>query len=378
MRIAYLSSMSGYYGGEICLHSLATGMAGRGHEVSCVVRTRSQLCHHLTAAGLEVKPLPLVDWFEPWSVTRLGRWLRRRRIDILHTHLPRDYFIAAMASLGTQVRNVGSRHQLHPISHSLLKRPFLQRFAAMITVSDAVKRGFVSSSLLAEDRVVTIHNGIDVSAAGEIRRRVGPLRRRAGASADDPVIGFVGRLCPSKGLETLLQATARLVPRWPRLKVFVLGDEDGDRTYRRHLQQLARNLRLDGHLVFFGYVEDAASRSAEFDVQVVCSLAEPFGLVTLEAMAQARPVVATATGGSPEIVRDGVEGFLVRPGDADTLARRLDCLLDSPGLRREMGQHGLRRVRACFSRQTMLDRTEALYRDILGAVDRPAVAAAEA
>jgi glycosyltransferase involved in cell wall biosynthesis len=175
----------------------------------------------------------------------------------------------------------------------------------------------------------------------------------------------VGRLCPSKGLETLLRSIALLAPRWPELKVFVLGDEVGGRRYRQQLERLAVNLGLADTVLFFGYVDDAASLSAEFDVQVICSTAEPFGLVTLEAMAQSRPVVATATGGSPELVRDGVEGFLVRPDDADTLARRLDCLLDSPGLRREMGQRGRRRVYENFTRRNMLDRTEELYREIM-------------
>ena len=357
--------MSGYYGGEICLQSLATGMAERGHRVSCVVRGGSELHRRLSAAGLDVLNLPLVDWFEPWSVSQLGRWLRRQQVQILHTHLPRDYFIAATATLGSGIRNVGTRHQLHPISHSLFKRPFMRRFSAMIAVSDAVRRGLVASSLLADERLVTIHNGIDVTEPVLLPPAAGSLRARAGVSASTPVVGFVGKLCPSKGLETLLQAVAGLRRRWPGLRLFVLGDEPGGGRYRGHLEALTRRLELAETAVYFGYVPDAAACAGEFDVQVVCSLAEPFGLVTVEAMAQSRPVVVTATGGSPEIVRDGVEGFLVRPGDADTLARRLDCLLDSPGLRREMGRRGRRRVRRKFTRQAMLDRTEALYADVL-------------
>ena len=90
MRIAQLSSMTGYYGGEVHLAALATGLRARGHEVSAVVRPGSALAERLAAAGIAVVTLPLVDWYEPLGTARLGAWLRRQRIEILHTHTPRD------------------------------------------------------------------------------------------------------------------------------------------------------------------------------------------------------------------------------------------------------------------------------------------------
>jgi len=363
MRIAHLSSMTGFYGGEVCLLNLAAGMQGRGHSVSCVVRPDSRLRRELQARGVEVLPLPLVDWFEPVSVSRLRRWLLRRDIQILHTHLPRDYFIAAAATLGTGVLNVGSRHQLHRISLPVLKRPFMSRFSAMIAVSQAVRRGLVESGVMDPDRVVTIPNGIEWAG---IDRACIDLRESANVSPEAPVVGFVGRLCPGKGVETLLEAATLLQPRWPDFRLFILGDGPGVNDYVNSLQRLAARLGLGPNVHFFGYVDHAAAACAAFDVQVVCSQAEPFGLVTVEAMAQGVPVAVTNSGGSPEIVRDGVEGFLVEPGDADALARRLDCLLDSPGLRREMGRRGRERVRRRFTLDHMLDATEVLYMKVLG------------
>ena len=363
MRIAHLSSMNGFYGGEVCLLNLAVGLQGRGHSVSCVVRPDSRLRRELRARQVEVFSLPLVDWFEPVSVARLRRWLIRRDIQILHTHLPRDYFIAAAATLGTGVLNVGSRHQLHRISLPVLKRPFLSRFSAMIAVSRAVRRGLVASEVMDSDRIVAIPNGIELAG---IDRPGIDLRESASVGPDVPVVGFVGRLCPGKGVETLLEAAALLRPRWPDFRLFILGDGPGVNNYVNSLQQLAARLGLGPNVRFFGYVDHAAAACAAFDVQVVCSQAEPFGLVTVEAMAQGLPVAVTNSGGSPEIVRDGVEGFLVEPGNADALARRLDCLLDSPGLRREMGRRGRERVLRRFTLDHMLDATEALYMKVLG------------
>ncbi len=363
MRIAHLSSMTGFYGGEVCLLNLAAGMLGRGHTVACVVRPESRLRRELTARGVDVLPLPLLDWYEPWSVSRLRRWLIHEDIQILHTHLPRDYFIGAAATLGTEVRNVGSRHQLHHISMPALKRPFMSRFSAMIAVSGAVRQGVVISGVMDSDKVVTVPNGIPLEVDLQAAQS---LRDTAKVGADTPVVGYVGRLSPGKGLEMLLEATALLVRRWPDLRLFILGDGPGVNGYVKGLEKMTARLGLGRNVRFFGYVDGAATACAAFDAQVVCSRAEPFGLVTVEAMAQGRPVVVTDSGGSPEIVRDGIEGFLVAPDDAATLARRLDCLLDSPGLRREMGRRGRERVRRRFTLDHMLDATEALYMKVLG------------
>lgn len=376
MNIAYLSTMTGYYGGEVHLAGLAAGMRERGHQVLCVVRPDSQLLRRLPGLGLSVQALPLLHWYDPVMMSRLGRLLRKRGIEILHTHVPRDYYTAAVASLGTEVVNVGTRHQLYPIGLPVLKRPFLGRFEVMIAVSQAVRGGLIGSLAMDNDRVVTVPNGIALPAAAVLDDPVaGPLRLACGAAAQDPVVGFVGQLCPSKGLETLITACARLSGNWPRLKLCVIGEGDENGQYLARLKGLAADLGVSGAVHFLGYRPDAAQAAREFNVQVISSLAEPFGLVTLEAMAQSRPVVVTNTGGSPEIVRDGVEGFLVRPGDDAQLAGRLDVLLDSPGLCREMGRRGSRRVAREFSLDLMVDRTEEVYRQALGKSDRRPVRA---
>ena len=367
MRIAYLSTMAGFYGGEVHLADLAAGMRDRGHDVVCIVRPGSQLDVRLRRRGLPVVAMPLLHWYEPWGMARLGRFLRERGIQVLHSHVPRDYYMAAVATAGSGIANVGTRHQLFAIGLPFLKRPFLGRFQALIAVSEAVRKSLVASHVLDPDRIITIPNGIP-----PVRTRpagspwAGHLHLACGAAATDPLIGFVGRICPTKGLETLLRAAALLRDDWPRLKLCIIGQEDGATGYLDHLQSLVEDLRLEGRVHFLGYREDARTAAGEFAVQVVCSRAEPFGLVTLEAMAQGRPVVVTDTGGSPEIVRDGVEGFLVRPDDPGQLARRLDVLLDSPGLSLEMGARGRRRVARHFGLEQMLVRTEQVYRQVAG------------
>ena len=102
VRIVQLSTMREFYGGEVCLANLARGLIARGHEVTCVVRPDAQLARELRGWRRRSRELPLVDWYEPVSVARLGAWLRRERVDIVHTHTPRDWFIAAAATVGAR------------------------------------------------------------------------------------------------------------------------------------------------------------------------------------------------------------------------------------------------------------------------------------
>ena len=150
-------------------------------------------------------------------------------------------------------------------------------------------------------------------------------------------------------------------------RVFLLGDDPRPGgAYGAELRRLAGEPGLAGRVHFFGWVEDAEAAAADFDVQVVCSRAEPFGLATLEGMARGRAAVATtAAGGSPEIIRDGVDGLLVPPDDPEALARSLDRLLGDPALRRRLGAAARRRAAADFSLAAMLDRVEAVYERVL-------------
>lgn len=368
VRIVQLSTMRDYYGGEVCLANLARGLAERGHEVACVVRPDSRLAAVLREAGVRTRELPLVDWYEPVSTGALAAWLRQERVDVVHAHNPRDWFIAAAATVGGPARNVGTRHLLRPVAHAFLKRSFLRRLGALIAVSDAVRREVTDARLVAPERVVTVPNGVALPAEGEAAREAARLRAALGVAPGQLLVGCVARLTPEKGIEDLLRAVALLRGRWPDLAVAVLGDGPPGSRHPAELRRLALQLGLGGVVRFPGYLPGAGRCCGAFDVQVVCSRAEPCGLATLEAMAQGRPVVATASGGSPELVRDGREGFLVPPGDPGRLASRLDCLLDSPGLRREMGRRGRRRVEARFGLAGMVERTESVYRQVLEAV----------
>lgn len=379
MRISLLSTMKGYYGGEVHLAHLAAGLLNRGHEVTCLVHTGGLLQEKLRANGVPTMGVDITQWFQARPLARLRNHLQGSGAQILHSHNPRDYFIAAAAGWGLGVANIGTRHHLRPMAQPRLKRPFLSKFRRLIAVSEAVQMKLLEDGLFPEDKIVCIPNGTPLVPTQHTGRpSVGRLRLACGATMDDPVIGVVGRLGPEKGLETVIRAMARMVAHWPRLKLCLVGDEAGQQVHRQELEALVRGYGLEGTVYFVGYQPDAQHVARQFNALVVSSRAEPFGLVTIEAMAQGCPVVVTNTGGSPEIVRDGVEGFLFSPGDDQQLAKRLEILLESPGLNRQMGTAGRLRVQESFNLDLMVMRTEEVYRqalcapkNLLGNLDLP-------
>ena len=171
---------------------------------------------------------------------------------------------------------------------------------------------------------------------------------------------FCGRIVPEKGLALLLRALARLDVSW---RLIVAGDGFAS----RHAKRLADRLGLADRVTFRGWADRQTLRAlyAEATVVVVPSLwPEPFGIVGIEAMAHARPVVAFAVGGIPEWMEDGVTGFLVRPYDLDALADRLRACLESPALARALGERGRARVEAQFSASQHLEGLIAIYQDL--------------
>ena len=220
-------------------------------------------------------------------------------------------------------------------------------------------------------RIVVIPNGIDLSPFDA--PAVPSVRGELGIPADATVVSMVSRLNPTKGVEHLLDAIAQIAPRYPKLRLLVVGEglvaRDGvvmqDREYLDSLVQRTRMLGLSDRVVFTGYRADVAAILAETNVFALPSLSEGLSNVVLEAMAARRPVIATRVGGTPEIVRDGETGILVPPVDSRAIAAALSQLLDNREQAIAMGLAGRRAVEDKYSVARMVQATEQVYAELL-------------
>ncbi|MCS7261174.1 MAG: glycosyltransferase family 4 protein, partial [Anaerolineae bacterium] len=181
------------------------------------------------------------------------------------------------------------------------------------------------------------------------------------------LIGTVGRVQPWKGHHIFLQVAQRVSQQLSGVRFVIVGGRvfAADADYEQRLRNLARELGIESYVFFAGHQADVAPWLAAMDIFVHCSAAEPFGLVLVEAMAAARPVVAFADGGVPEIVLDGETGILIAPGDVPHMAEAVAKLAVDRDLAQRMGTAGRKRAETVFSATRYVRQIEDVYEEIL-------------
>ncbi len=285
--------------------------------------------------------LPLFLFSLYWSARRLAH-----ESDVLHAHwIPSGLIALATRPFGGRPPVVVS---VWGSDVALLRAPFLgrlvrvllRRVAAVIAVSETMKRELVGLGLRPERVVVVLSAATDLPRPQVDREQ---LRRQLGLPAGRPVVLYLGRLSPEKGPHLLLDAARRVVEAVPEVQFALVGDGN----LRPTLEATVDAQGLRGHVLFAGLVphHEVGAWLAAADVLVLPSLSEGLPHTVMEAMAFSLPVVATAVGGVPEIVHDGVSGYVVPPAQSVPLADRLVDLLRDPERRRRFGEAGADRFR---------------------------------
>jgi len=230
----------------------------------------------------------------------------------------------------------------------------------VIAVARRVRDFAVKSIGVPSEKLVVIYNSVEIS---EYQGGVDVARIREELEIDPAhtVVGTVSRLDEAKGIRYFLQAVPEVLIRNSEVSFLIVGAG----SQRRELERLARDLDIESRVIFAGYRPDVVKMLAIMDVFVLPSLYEGFPNAVLEAMAIAKPVVATRVGGTPEAVEDGVTGLLVPPRDPKALAEAIIALLQDRERAEAMGQAGRERVERYFSAERMVQETEALYEELI-------------
>jgi glycosyltransferase involved in cell wall biosynthesis len=364
LRILHISSARALGGGERHLADLARGLVSRGHDVFVALARESPLCAEL-AGVLPVEnifTLPLRNALDAASAHRLARFVRERRIEIVHAHVARDYTLAAFAAWRSPAaRLVVTRHVLFPLSR--LHRLTLGRAARVIAVSEAVARALRAQRLVAADKISVIHNGIDFARLDAAAGDTGEMRRSLMSGDVSFVVGTVGELSRVKGQEDLVRAAATVNRALAGRVGFVLVGEDASRAgeTRARLESLIAELDLSERIRLLGRRADVARILHALDLFVSASHTEAFGIAIVEALASGVPVVATETEGAREIIGAGAGGRLVPVGDAEALAASIVALLGDASERARLSDDGRASARERFSLTRMIDATERVY-----------------
>jgi glycosyltransferase involved in cell wall biosynthesis len=229
-------------------------------------------------------------------------------------------------------------------------------------VSRQIQQSLEAGGVLPE-RLQVLYSGVDLSCIPD-QPDGHEVRRRFGIAGGALVLGTVANLFARKGYEVMLQALPRILKSSPEVHYLIVGS--GDAAYEARLRALVRDLGLENHVHFSGFQESVSPWLAAMDVYVHPALMEGFGIAVLEAMAMRKPVVATTTGGLPEIVQGGETGLLVPPGDPDALAKVVLLLLRDSARRLALGEAGRVRVATHFTMDAMMSRLTSGYGTLLG------------
>jgi glycosyltransferase involved in cell wall biosynthesis len=378
-RILYVHNSADLYGASRSLLRLLQGSDRARVEPMVILPEDGPLKRGIEDLGVKVlidPSLAIISRYSSWltvmfyrfpvSMWRLVGLIRKQKIDLVHTNT------GVILSSGLAAKFAGAPHVWHMRESFREGRPWLwEIYSAYIRmVSDKIVAVSNATAAQFSDRskVVVIHNGfsLDEFAVGSNVRS--EFRQQFNIAEKDLVTGCVGRIkWGRKGQEHLIQAAHLLKGRGVISKFVVVGSPfPGNEIHLERLKQLARDLNVEGQIIFTGELTDAKPGYASMDIFVLPSAyPEPFGGVVMEAMSMGLPVIATNFGGSLDQVVEGVTGFLVPPADPPALAAQIERLARDPELRRKMGAAGRERIVENFSLSDMVKKINNVYASVL-------------
>ena len=359
MNIVHLQKVAGISGSEAHLLSLLPQLKERGWDVRFLMLHEQEpgawdFARELRERGIPLDAIPLAADVDPVAFLRIAGYLARTQPRILHTHLVHAdvYGQLTGALTGVPIR-VSTKHGFNEFREN---RGFAlgdRAIASLAHTHIAISRGLAQYLEEVE--------GFDSSSFEIVHYGIQPDGQPVPYADDVPRLLCVGRLIPIKGHIVLLRAFAQARLRLPSLRLDIAGRGPLEPA----LRALAKELGIEDAVRFRGHVSPVQRAIEDAAVVVVPSMGEGFGMVALEAMERARPVIAAEIGGLGELVEDGVTGSLVPAGEAEPLADAIVRLGSDLGLAAELGRAGRTRALEQFLQERCTDRTEALYRKAL-------------
>lgn len=372
IKVLLVESGRAVGGTERVLWELATRLPASRFEVRVWLspaRGVDELAGALESAGVPVDRVAEVDSRWDWK-GMLDTWSRLRKLKpaLLHVHHvwpAADRYLTLLARAAGVPHVVVTEHitgEAHSGGQKALKRDELQRADAVTAVTGAIVETLVRDYGIQRSRVRVVPNGADLpdeEAEEPVAKR---WRERYLSTPLKPLWVIAGRLEEQKGHDLLFEALSSVLKLGLDFTLVVAGE--GSR--RSWLEQQSLSLRLAPRVQFVGQIEDVGGLLAAADAVLLPSRWEGLPLVLLEAMARARPIVASAVGGVADVIEDGVNGTLVPPGDASALAAALTQLQRKADHAWRMGRSAAETVREHYTWHAVVDGFESVYDEVLG------------
>jgi glycosyltransferase involved in cell wall biosynthesis len=361
IHVAYLCEFPTLLGGERSLLAFLTHRAEAAVRPIVVAPAGGRLAAALAEAGIE-----RIDWPKDGrhDAGALADVLRDRSIDIVHANSLMT--VAAASAVGDVLGIPAVAHVRDIMTLSAAQRDRINRLAGVVAVSDAVAERLAAQGI-DRQRITRIYNAIDLD---RMQRNATPgTFRRELAVGNDRLVGCIGQIALRKGQDLFLDAAARVAGQIADARFVIAGERYSNkpesRAFEADLVERANTPPLACRTHLLGYRDDIPSLLTDLDVLVVPSRQEPLSRVLLEGLATGAAAVATAVGGTPEILVEGEHGLMVPPDDPERMAEAITRLLGNPSMCDKMRTAGPPRAREMFSPPRQIEALRKLYDRIM-------------
>jgi len=370
-RILYVHGIEAIGGAERDLIALLKTLDRQKWEPHVVCPGTGPFREQLHAIAVPTHALSFPPWRKPLAVFQRQSAIRHlgalvRQLDPAMIHVNDIWWVphtvSAMASHTSHPVPIMA-HVRQEIEPAKVQRYQLDRVEAVIAISRQVEQSLIAGGVSAKN-VRTLYSGIDLSER-EPAHNDQAIRQMIGLPDGAVLLGTVANLFPRKGYEVMIRALPAIVRAVPTVHYMIVGSDD--QGYADRLKRLAQELKIGDRVHIVGFQDPVQPFLAALDLYVHPALMEGFGIAVVEAMAMGKAVVATTTGGLPEVVAQGETGLLVPPGDAESLAVAVVSLLGDPDRREQLGRNGTARAQERFSLDAFVRHMEQVYGEVLGA-----------
>jgi len=360
LSVAHVTAESGFSGGEVQVFLLMEGLRKRGHRNLLLCPPGSCSQKEARRRGLETSAVRARNHWSLSSVMSIERRLRASAPDLVHLHSGRATWLGGIAAWRLGLPALSTRRMDRSVKRNWRTR-FLYGTALCraVAISEAVAQRLAAGGVR-DEMIRVVPSAVEPDRIHPRKARLA-VRQSLGAESGAACLLVVAALVERKGIDVLLEALARLAEDGLFPTLWIAGDGP----QREALEHLVSRLGIGSRVRFLGHRDDVADLLGACDVFVLPSRHEGLGVAALEAMALARPVVATRVGGLGEAVLHQQTGLLVPPDDAAALQAALAHLLREPALRERLGAAGPERIAQRYHAEAMVEAYEHLYFEVL-------------
>lgn len=368
-NILFINSIRMWGGAEVWLMDVMHGLQDRGHQVTLVCRPETILEENATAEGFDVVPIKMRSDFDPVVIWKMWRLMKRKDIQILCTNMDKELRFGGIAAKLAGVKAViPSREVDYPLKNKLRYRFTYNYLADYILANSLSTKNTLlkSAPWLQTNRVEVVYKGIHpepyLNAADDRMR----IREEFGIRPGEVVVGFVGQIDERKCIQDIIDSIPAVLKAVPDARFLFVGkgNLENDLLRQRSKRGLAKEI------IYAGFRKDIPAIMQAIDLLILPSKVEGFGYVLIEAMAAAKPVVATNVSSIPEIVKHGETGFLVPVHQPEKLANAIVTILKDENLAVLMGQNGRERMLENFTIERMISQIESIFVDCANGLQR--------